>query len=274
MTSEVEAGGPEPTSDLPPEPVAPDVAVVPHFGAGAAFLTFVLVIGAQFGVSVAMAVLLTIVASVPGAAPTASAALDLNLRLLPVTVFLAEIAAAGALLMVARGRARHLVRERTPLGLTLPATHEIVAWACVGLVLALAYLVVAGWLVPMKPDTPHGPLVTMALSGGWALASWAIFALLFAPPIEEFLFRGLMLRGFAESWGGTTAALMVSLLFVIMHLPETLHYWPATVVISALALVTLAARLLSGSIVASMAVHFAYNAVMVVIAFVASLRSS
>ena len=90
-----------------------------------------------------------------------------------------------------------------------------------------------------------------------------------APPVEEFLFRGLLLKGFTVSWGATAAGVVVSIVFVMLHIPETMHYWPALVAVSALAVATLAIRLVTGSVFTSMALHAAYNGVMVLICFVA-----
>ena len=62
---------------------------------------------------------------------------------------------------------------------------------------------------------------------------------------------------------------MTTLLFVL-HLFEAGGYWPAVVSILLLSVVTLVARLRTGSVVAAMAVHAAYNATLAVVAFAAA----
>ena len=47
-----------------------------------------------------------------------------------------------------------------------------------------------------------GPVAKMAASNGMGRAVWAVLAVLIAPPVEELLFRGVMLRGMIASWGG------------------------------------------------------------------------
>jgi membrane protease YdiL (CAAX protease family) len=71
------------------------------------------------------------------------------------------------------------------------------------------------------------------------------------------------------SWGATAAGIVVSLVFIMLHIPETMHYWPALVAVSALAVATLAMRLITGSVFTSMALHAAYNGAMVLVCFVA-----
>jgi uncharacterized protein len=90
-----------------------------------------------------------------------------------------------------------------------------------------------------------------------------VIALLYAPVIEELLFRGLLFKGFSASWGVKTAGVVVTVLFVVLHLFETINYWPATVAVTTMAIGTLLARIRTGSLIPSVAMHFAYNAAVV-----------
>ena len=56
---------------------------------------------------------------------------------------------------------------------------------------------------------------------------------------------------------------MTTALFVTLHLPETLHYWPATAFVLAMAVGALAARLSTGSLWPAVALHTCYNGMMV-----------
>ncbi|HJX26769.1 MAG TPA: CPBP family intramembrane glutamic endopeptidase, partial [Thermoanaerobaculia bacterium] len=106
-----------------------------------------------------------------------------------------------------------------------------------------------------------------AAAGGLSRIAWAVLALAFAPIVEEFLFRGLLLYGFTSSWGASAAAVAVTVLFVLLHLPETINYWPAIVAVSMLAIGTLAARQRTGSLFPAAALHLTYNLVLVVAVF-------
>ena len=83
-------------------------------------------------------------------------------------------------------------------------------------------------------------------------------------PHRSYLFRGVLLRGFAASWGFAASAIIVSTVFVLSHAPEFVHYWPGAGAISGLAVGTLVARRVSGSLVPAVALHVSYNAVMIV----------
>jgi membrane protease YdiL (CAAX protease family) len=113
-----------------------------------------------------------------------------------------------------------------------------------------------------------GPLAAAAVRGGVTRLAWAFLALVFAPIVEEFFFRGLLFAGFAHSWGNRVGALIVTVLFIVMHLFETFRYWPATVTVSLLAVGTLAARRFSGSLAPAITFHAGYNLVVVVMAYV------
>ena len=86
------------------------------------------------------------------------------------------------------------------------------------------------------------------MSGMAGRIAVGIAALFVAPPVEEFLFRGLLFKGFSESWGLTAGGIVVSALFVLLHIPETWHYWPANFAVAALAAATLITRRLTGSL--------------------------
>jgi membrane protease YdiL (CAAX protease family) len=97
--------------------------------------------------------------------------------------------------------------------------------------------------------------------------AWAVLALVFAPLVEEFFFRGLLLRGFTSSWGRRIGGLIVTLLFIATHLFETFNYWPATLAILFLGIITLLARWSTGSLLPALAAHLAYNSIIVVAVF-------
>ena len=139
-----------------------------------------------------------------------------------------------------------------------PATSIFTA-ALTGCVLSFVYLV---FIVPFHPPAEgqqFGLLAASADAGGWSRFLWAVLALIVAPPIEEFLFRGVLFSGLSNAIGTYAAALVVSIAFVAMHAKEALVYWPVCVALCMLAGTTLLFRIKTKSLLPAVAVHVGYN---------------
>jgi membrane protease YdiL (CAAX protease family) len=134
-----------------------------------------------------------------------------------------------------------------------------------GLVLAALMLLVMARLSPPDPGALNGPLAQLARGALFTRLVLLVLAVLVAPLIEEFLFRGAMFAGIARSWGTAWAIALTTLAFVAVHLPDKLHYWPGLVAVGIVALANCALRLRYRSIVPTMAAHLAYNLGLVVI---------
>ena len=183
-------------------------------------------------------------------------------RQVMVPLLIASGVVSGIVIFVAaRLWAWEVVFDRSANGIGLkPVKREqLFAWSLVGCAVAALFLAVIRWVVPFDQSTPLGPLAAAAAAGGINRVAWALFAVVYAPVVEELLFRGLLLRGFAASWGSAAGGAVVTGLFVMMHLAETIHYWPAIIAILFLSIGTLAARTMTGSLHAAVAVHLAYN---------------
>jgi uncharacterized protein len=154
-----------------------------------------------------------------------------------------------------------------PLGAIPCATRNLWLSALSGVAVALAGALLVKELFPPDAHNYSGPVAEAAQRSMAGRYEWAFLAVFIAPPSEEFIFRGVLLTGFMRSWGVKVAAILVSLLFVAIHLPEVKGYLPALLSIGALAVVTAVARLRTGSVVASLAVHTAYNMTLVALVF-------
>ena len=133
--------------------------------------------------------------------------------------------------------------------------------AIVGLALGAFFVGVVVHLFPLPPEVRSGPVTQAATEGGWKLYVWVVLAIFIGPPIEEFVFRGVLWTGFSRSWGTIPAAIVVTALFVAMHLLESGRYPPALVAIATTGVACLVARAATGSLAAPIALHMAYNAV-------------
>ncbi len=149
------------------------------------------------------------------------------------------------------------------IGWSAARRERVLTAVLAGLVLAAFYIFVLGRLFPPRPGQKFGPIVEALASGGWQRHLWAVIALCIAPPIEEFLFRGVLWSGLLCSMKTVLAAVAVTLLFVIAHIFEIRSYWPAWVMISALGLAAVYMRIRGESLVPPVALHASYNACLV-----------
>ena len=244
----------EPAGPTPDE--APAESKARHFGTRAALLIFVAFILAQMCVGFVVGL------GVGLSGRSVEAALK---TWMPLGAVFGLVAGAVVIVLLTRHYLGGSIRERGrhKLGIVGASRGQTVFGCLAGALLALIYVAVARWVVTVPPDMPQGPLTQMATSSHFGFVAWVIIAIALAPPIEEFLFRGVMVHGFAQRWSPLTAATIVTLIFAVVHLPETLHYWPAMLSITILGVLTVALRLRSGSLIPALAVHVAYNVTLV-----------
>lgn len=142
-----------------------------------------------------------------------------------------------------------------------PASRvQILGSALIGAALCGAYLFVACRLVPPSAQQSWSPFRDALVSGGWPRHSWALLALVLAPPVEEFLFRGVVFAGFARSWPVPAAGLVTTILFLLSHYYGSLHpYWPAIIAITSFGVAALGARIATKSLAPCVSMHVAYN---------------
>jgi len=105
----------------------------------------------------------------------------------------------------------------------------------------------------------------MAFSPGLEQTAYCVISVLLAPIIEEMLFRGVLYGGYRRSFGPIWAAVIVSLLFVALHLHSYIHFAPNVVGVIVATLATLWCRLHWKAIGPAVAVHAGYNLMAVVL---------
>ncbi len=242
-----------------------------RFGAGMAVVTLLLFLATQMSVGTAITIGGVILTGTLHGFNDKPAITAMLTAIGPTLIIASTAFAAAAALFATRAWAWHLVKDRSRAGLgAVPISRRQTLNAILGgVALCGAYLAVAHFVFPPRPGTPLSPLMRIVASGVAGRVALVVAGLILAPAIEELLFRGLLLRGFAESWGIGVSATIVTLIFVALHVPEVMQYWPAMIGIFGLAGATLAARLVTGSIYASMAVHAAYNGAITMVAFIA-----
>lgn len=146
------------------------------------------------------------------------------------------------------------------LALRSGARRQLGRGALAGATLGLISLV----LMPYIPYSPSSPdLMDEFLSApGPARWSWVLSAVILAPPVEELVFRGVLLGGLARIWNLRAAAVISAVTFWAMHAPEWLRYWPAAVAIGLMTLIVTVLRIRTRALGPSIAAHSAYNLLM------------
>ncbi len=151
------------------------------------------------------------------------------------------------------------------VALRLGTRRQLQRGILAGGALGLVALVV----MPYVPYTPSSPdLMDEFLSSpGPARWSWILSAVILAPPVEELVFRGVLLGGLARIWSLRMAAIVSGITFWAMHAPEWLRYWPAAVAIAMMTVIVTLLRIRTRALGPSVAAHSAYNLLMASVVF-------
>ena len=237
-----------------------DTASFPAFGARRALGVFFAYIGVQLAIGLAVG----IVAGVAHGNPVGYGRIppDLLASVLLWGAFLGLVGAGAFSVWMTWSLAGRSGAALRPLGWAPASAREAAIGAALGLACALVF-VAAFSAVPPPPDFRPGPMRSAVEHGSRvAVIAWTVLAIAIAPPVEEFIFRGVVWSGLAASWGKIPATLVVTALFVALHLVEAWRYPPALVAIGTMGLAALAVRLRYGSLIPAIALHAAYNAVL------------
>ena len=76
-----------------------------------------------------------------------------------------------------------------------------------------------------------------------------------------------------QSWGPILAGTVTTVLFVVVHLPKVLEYWPALLAVTLIGSVTVLLRIGTRSLAPGIALHSTYNGTLVAVAFLTSPTS-
>jgi membrane protease YdiL (CAAX protease family) len=122
------------------------------------------------------------------------------------------------------------------------------------------FLAVGAWLERYLPNAKtdldrilaQGPSIRVAI---------ACVAALSAPLVEEVVYRGVVFGGLQRSLGGRAAVVLVSLLFLAVHVPQYWGGWAGLTMLALLSLTLTILRAATGSILPSMVLHYAFNGI-------------
>lgn len=124
-----------------------------------------------------------------------------------------------------------------------------------GLVVIAVGIALTYFLVLYTNIRPSSPVMQELTGGPWHLVALYAVACIFAPFMEESMFRGAFFHHLRRHWGWAASAPIVSIIFAILH-PQG---WVAAPALTAIALVLAALREWRGSLLAPMAAHACSN---------------
>jgi membrane protease YdiL (CAAX protease family) len=250
-----------PTRVAPAEPGEAAIAPSPS-GSGLRRRDVVTALAAYLGAQVLVWSIVGVIAAVRAAKGGSHGDLLQALAgLVPVALPGSLVAGGLALLLVLRRWRKRLGAGavRSLLGLSWGRPRQVVNAVLGGAALAVFVLPLMS-LVTNRPAPPD-LLTQLAGSSNSTLRAWMISAVLLAPPIEELMFRGVLLGALANTWNIRAAVLISGTTFWLMHGPEFVH-WPAAVAIGLLTILATWLRVRSRLLGPSIAAHFGYNLVL------------
>jgi|CXWL01.1.fsa_nt_gi membrane protease YdiL (CAAX protease family) len=245
---------------LPPIPI-------PRFELAKGIALFAIYFGLQVFLAIVFLIGVAVVASLAGHRPASEAEIQGYLPsyaslLVLFTLVPTGIATLASGLWLGRGHLRSGAANGYGL---VPASPRHLLWAAaVGAGCAGLYVLTATW-VPVPPPEP-GSLSELAVGTPFDRLVWLFAALIFAPPVEEVVFRGGLLAGFRSRLGRGWSFALTTALFGALHLTEVYNHWPAIVVVFGLAWLLAELRDRTGSLWPPMLAHFVYNATLSVAA--------
>jgi membrane protease YdiL (CAAX protease family) len=189
------------------------------------------------------------------------------LRVFPVALPLSMILSALAVFALTRRFARRAGRRNAELGFALTGTGArptlVAAAAATGFALALLLILIA-LVTPVGSAADQGLLAQMLDSSGTGRIVFVLVAVLIAPPVEEYVFRGVLL-GTLLPLGEVAAGVLSGLAFWLLHATEWAHYWPAAIGIGTMTVLVTWLRLRTSSILPSIVAHLCYNGTLTLI---------
>ena len=274
----------EPSTDFSAiDSAAPETAPEPKPRiprAGTAFVAFTTFFIAQVVVSIAVAIGAAVAGLISyaslGLKPEESDFFDLIMQSTLYSVVPISIIAGFSVLLVTRWLARDAITdgEVTGVGWVKSSPMRCLAGAVLGAVIYLATIFLVRTLFPNLEPESGGPIEAMAKQGGIMLLLLVIGVVVFAPLVEEFLFRGVMLAGFTRSFGLPVAVFFCTSLFVMVHLDAIMRYTPGVIPLTGLALGAVFVRIKFKSVWPAIAAHFGYNGMAVLLPMFYQLFSS
>jgi len=131
-----------------------------------------------------------------------------------------------------------------------------------GIVVMVVGFLVTYFLMKRTGISPQHPLVQMLQGSRWHVLGLYLLVSVFAPLMEETMFRGALFHHLRRRWGWAVSAPVVAIIFAAIH-PQG---WVAVPVLGSIALVLCALREWRGSLIAPMVAHACNNFIVLTLA--------
>lgn len=177
------------------------------------------------------------------------------------------VAGATAAWGVFRALATPRDRVRLRRWLRSPGTRTVRATVLAAMLFALFVAFALPFLLPISETYQPSLISRMAGATGWPRLWLVLMAVGIAPPVEETLFRGVLLEALVRRIRRFSAILITTLLFGLAHYPDILGNWPAIAAILGGGWALAELRLHTRSLVPGVAAHMAYNGVLMMLTF-------
>lgn len=179
--------------------------------------------------------------------------------LLAVVLWPRFTGARGGLALVGWHRGEGVVKE-VGCGIVgyLACVPLFITGAVLSVILTLIWAAIERWVFGAPPPPPHNPLfdVVSGKAGMWVVVMIFFLASLWAPIVEETVFRGAMFRQLRSKWAVFPAAAFSAVCFGVMHAYPLLMMGPVIALGFGFAYI----REWRGSLIASMTAHCIHNA--------------
>lgn len=182
------------------------------------------------------------------------------LRVFPAALPLSMVVSALAVFLLARRFSRRAGAEPPRVAFALqPADRRSLLVAAGAGALLATLLGIISVFAPAPALQDQGLLSRALASGPLGRMMFALTAVLLAPPVEEYVFRGVLLGTLLPATGISGAVVLSGIAFWLLHAAEWSHYWPAALGIGSMTVLVTLLRVRSGSILPSIGAHMAYN---------------
>jgi membrane protease YdiL (CAAX protease family) len=116
-------------------------------------------------------------------------------------------------------------------------------------------------LVRVLPEAENTPFEMLLKAGTRVRVALALMATFSAPFVEELVYRGVLYAGLRKSLGLKPAVVLVTILFVAVHVVQYQGAWASIASLAILSFILTVVRARTGSILPCILIHFLFNAV-------------
>jgi uncharacterized protein len=149
----------------------------------------------------------------------------------------------------------------------IPRRNRSVGWLIAASTLLALTASAVSLFFPTPADSPLEKLLTTTSS----VVAFAVFGIVFAPLLEEIIFRGFVFTVLADLEGPKVAVPVTALLFTAPHVVQLWGSWAPVVVIFVVGYVFTWIRHRTDSVIPSIIMHTAYNAMIFGVAALGAL---